>query len=100
MGLKTFKVKSKPHANTVYPKLQGSALTLKFSKEGTPFYELTPFASQHSPSGHHHPAKSGASIVANDLDGDKRKEYLGCDWIHEISITIRKVKATPMPLEE
>lgn len=108
LGYKTYKVKSKPHAHVLYPKLQGSALTLKFSKEGAPFYELTPFGSQPSSSGFTQ-GKSGignpalatvAGAAAADIDGDKRKEYLGCDWLHEISITIRKVKATPMPLEE
>lgn len=92
--MKTFKVKSKPIS-------QGSSLTLKFSKEGTPFYQLIPFGSQPTPSGSLKSSKTGVSSVsANDGDGDKRKEHLGCDWLHEVSITIRKVKTTSMPLEE
>jgi len=94
------KVKSKPHAHAFqsFPKLQGSALTLKFSKEGTPFYELTPFGSQSATTPGQ--PKSGASGT-NDVEGDKRKEYyVGCDRLHEVSVTIRKVKSTPMPLEE
>lgn len=108
MGLKSLKVKSKTHTPMYVfpkPKLPGPAsLTLKLSKEGSPFYQLNPFGSQPSSSamGQHHP-KSGASsggAVDGAADGDKRKEYLGCDWLHEVSITIRKVKTTPMPLEE
>ncbi|CAL8111027.1 unnamed protein product [Orchesella dallaii] len=97
--LKPLKVKSKPHANAFqnFPKLQGSALTLKFSKEGTPFYELTPFGSQLTTSGQ---PSSGAS-GSIDVEGEKRKEYyLGCDWLHEVSVTIRKVKSASIPLED
>lgn len=35
-----------------------------------------------------------ASNVAN-----KKMEYIGCDWLHEVSITIRKTKQTDLPNE-
>lgn len=90
LSTKAFKVKSKP----VIPKLQGSTLALKFSKEGHPFYFGSQFSNQPQP-------KTGIENQANNEgDGDKRKEYQGCDWLHEVSISVRKVKLTSMPLEE
>lgn len=35
-----------------------------------------------------------ASNVVN-----KKMEYLGCDWLHEVSVTIRKTKQTDIPNE-
>ena len=98
MGSKTSKVKKAvPHP--LMPKLQGSSLTLKFSKEGAAFYELTPFGSQFLSSAHHPSKAAGGTGTPsnNDVEGDKRKEYQGCDWLHEVSITIRKVKPTSAP---
>lgn len=31
---------------------------------------------------------------------EKKKDYGGCDWLHEISVTIRQNKSSSIPCEE
>jgi hypothetical protein len=31
---------------------------------------------------------------------EKRKDYVGCDWLSELSITIRQVKMSQLPNEK
>lgn len=48
-------------------------------------------------------APSGAGDSGTGAEGDenKRRDYTGCDWLSEVSITIRQVKPTPShPAEE
>jgi hypothetical protein len=37
--------------------------------------------------------------VASAAASKKMEYYLGCDWLHEISITIRRTKQTNIPSE-
>ncbi|XP_039282031.1 baculoviral IAP repeat-containing protein 6 isoform X3 [Nilaparvata lugens] len=39
------------------------------------------------------------SIVERLTNASRKVEYVGCDWIHEVSITIRKAKQTEIPNE-
>ena len=46
------------------------------------------------------PLPPGATIERFATNATKKLDYNGCDWIHEISITVRSVHPTSIPNEK